>query len=120
MSADFQKLNTELFTTSKKIAEKSNEIESARTEYLGAKDKYERDYSMNLLLTKTKNPEMTQSEIKAESICKVYELKLAMRVKESAYRRLMSELKSLNTLLESLQEISYNSRIEMKNVGKSY
>ena len=117
---DFAKLNTELFTTSKKIAEKSNEIESARGEYLAAKDIYERDYSMALLTTKTKNPEMTQSEIKAEAICQVYETKLAMRVKEATYRRLMSELRNLNTMLESLTEVSYNARVEFKNTGKSY
>lgn len=118
--ADFQKLNTELFNTSKKIAEKSNEIETARSEYLSAKDEYERDYSLALLTTKTKNPEMTQSEIKAEGICQVYNKKLNMRITEAKYRRLVSELKSLNSMLESLTEVSYNLRQELKSSPKSY
>lgn len=118
--ADFQKLNTTLYETSKKIAEKSNEIETARLDYLTEKDEYDRDYSMALLTTKTKNPEMTQTDIKAEATCQVYEKKLAMRTKEAKYRRLMAELKALRDMLESLQEISYNLRQEMKSTGKMY
>jgi len=118
--ADFAKLNLTLYETSKKIAEKSNEIESARLEYLTEKDEYERDYSMALLTTKTKNPDMTQTDIKAEAVCQVYNKKLAMRTVEAKYRRLMSELKALNTMLESLTEVSYNLRQELKSMPKTY
>lgn len=117
---DFIKLNIELFNVSKQIAEKSNELETARSGYLCKKDEYERNYSMALLQIKTKSPDATQTDIKAEAICQTYQDKLNMRVAEAKYRRLVVELSSLNSMLETLREVSFNARAEAKLTATSY
>ena len=57
----FQPVNTELDRVSKEIELVSEELAQARTDYLLEKAKYENEFSRNLLETKLRNPDMTQS-----------------------------------------------------------
>ena len=108
----FQSINEELKQAAKDIEVKTFELNNATTAYLESEAFYDKEFSMFFLETKLKNPEMTQSEIKANAVCLAYESKLAMIKAESSYRKLQNEIKMLRDKLDSFKEISYNLRRE--------
>lgn len=111
---DFAELNEELTVVSHSIAEKNNGLQKTRTEWLTKKAEYEMAYSRVLLETKIKNPEMTQSEIKAQATCLSYQARLDCILAESNFRQLMGEINALRDRLEALREISFNIRQETR------
>ena len=111
---DFYKLSVELSNTAKEIQLKDGLVEAARLTYLTAKAEHERASAKALIETKLRNPEMTQTDIKAESVVISYDAKISAIIAESAYKKLVGELKALRDKLETLREISFNLRCEAK------
>ena len=114
MDMTISELNAELIKTSRTIATKSNEVDKARYEYLMAKDEYELKYSLEMDTLKTANSDLTQTDLKSKATIKTMQQKLDMRIKDAKYHSLLSDLKALNSMLESLQEVSYNMRAELR------
>ena len=108
----FAEANCSLFSISEQIEQKTGELEAARERYLYAKARWENNQARYLLETKLKYPTMVQSEILASAINLSYQDKLDYIKYESAYRRLVGELKALRDRLSVYQEISWNLRRE--------
>src|SRR3990167_1720255 len=108
----FAEANKELFDTGELIEKRTGELETARERYLYAKARWENNQARYLLETKLKYPTMVQSEILASAINLSYQDKLDYIKYESAYRRLVGELKALRDRLSVYQEISWNLRRE--------
>ena len=114
MTTDFHRLSTELYQAAKEIQIKDGLVEAARLVYLTAKADYERDKAKALIETKLRNPEMTQTDVNAESVVISYDSKITAVKAESAYKKLVGELKALRDKLTALQECSYNLRQEAR------
>jgi len=111
---DFYKLSTELNNTANLIQKKDGEVEDARLVYMQSKANYERLVAKALIETKLRNPDMTQTDIKAESVIITYDDKMASIIAESKYKKLVGELRSLRDKLDALKECAYNLRCEAK------
>jgi len=111
----FAETNKNLFDVAELIEKKTGELEAAREGYLYAKARWENNQARYLLETKLKHPTMVQSEILASAINLSYQDKLDYIKCESAYRRLVGELKALRDRLSVYQEISWNLRKERTN-----
>ncbi|MDD4892369.1 MAG: hypothetical protein PHH73_00020 [Candidatus Rickettsiella isopodorum] len=114
--SDITKLNNDLISAYGQIEIKSNELETARENHLLKKAQYENEFSKIILLTKVKNPDMAQGDLKATAICICYELQLDSIKSEAKYKRLLGDIKSLRDKLDSLKEIGYNLRREIKSL----
>lgn len=111
---DFHKLSTEIYQVSRDIQIKDGLVEAARLEYLTKKAEYERDRAKVLMTTKLKNPEKTQTDVVAEATVIVFDSRMAAVIAESAYKKLVGELKALRDKLDGLKECSYNLRAEAR------
>ena len=87
----------------------------ARELYQRAKATREYKYNQIYLLLKSKNPESTQGDLRAEGIIGSHSERLEMIIAESKYRKIKEELKVLRDKLEAIRELAYNLRVEMKS-----
>lgn len=110
--SEFTNVNNELIHIEQELQVKTNSINHAREAYLYAKADYENTFSRYLLETKVNKPEMTQSEIKAMATNLSYEKKLNLITKESSYKALSNEIRSLRDRIDVLREVSFNLRKE--------
>ena len=110
----FSSINYELENVLKILQEKTIELAVSRENYLKAKIFAEKEYSRFLLESKAKNPDMVQSEIKAQAKVLSYDSKLESVKFQSSYMKIFNELKVLRDQLDMLYEHSYNLRSETR------
>jgi len=114
-----REVGIEFEKTHKRMAELANSLSELRENYQRAKALYENSFSRHLLEIKAREPEWTVQEVKAQATNLAYDDRLLCIKAESAYKRVVNEMKMLDTYLEGLKEHSYNLRQELKNLGSN-
>lgn len=112
LAGGFSEANKELFDVGELITQKTYELNDAREKYLYAKALWENEYARYLLETKMRHPDMVQSEILALATNLSYQNKIDAIKAESAYKRLVNDIKALRDKLDVLREVSFNLRRE--------
>jgi hypothetical protein len=110
-------INKQLMDTAHSIQTKSNEIEEARGKYLSAKTEYEYKYALAIDTLKVTQPDLTITDLKSKAEISTHQLRLDMNVADSLFHKLKADINALRDTLEALQEISYNTRQEIKLSG---
>ena len=108
----FFEINTKLVAIEREIETVTHNLSDASEAYRLAKADYENDFARYQLEHKMKNPDATQTDVKATATNLSYPKKLDMIRKESAYRRLINDRKGLTERLDALREVSWNTRRE--------
>lgn len=111
-ASTFREANEELEKISREIQTKTGELELARETFLLKKAEHENKVASVQLEVKLRNPDATQTDIKAKSTTESYSQHLEMIKAKCTYSKLNNELRALRDRLKAYQDMSYNLRKE--------
>ena len=108
----FVTINADLDRISQDIQSTTYQVDIAREEYLLKKAEYENAFARIQIETKAKNPDATQTDIKAAAETGAYSLRVELIRKDSTYSKTQNKLRALRNRLDALMEVAYNLRRE--------
>ena len=96
------------------IEAKAGELREARTAYRIAKAEHENMVAKVTLTIKLKDPDATQTDVKAEAIVASIDLKYKMIAEQSKYEAKQAEYQRLRDDLTTIEQRANNYRLEIK------
>lgn len=108
----FLEVNNELLDITEQIESLTFELNAAREDHLTKKAIYENEFSRYILETKVKDPDATQTDIKAMATNLAHQTRMESIRADSNYHRILNVLKARHDRLDALREVSYNLRKE--------
>ena len=107
-------IEQELQELPSKIEDKAKEVRESRKSYKNAKTAYEFKIAQVTLTMKAKNPDATQTDVKAAATVASIDLKYRMIEEQSKYEAKQAEYQRLRDDLTTLEQRSNNYRAELK------